>query len=98
MPLTGTSPNLIDAGAKERVEAPALSGLNAVLVPPTIPVQPEIDRIAKSKRTRVAKGIDFFPKEHTCIAHFHARSNQLLLPNLSIAPIVVCGTRRDYCP
>jgi len=94
-----TEPKLIDAGATEIVAAPGvlcwLDWLWGVLV---IPMQPELHRRAKSRRTRAATGIALLPTELACVTHFPAPPNHSLTLNFFIAPIVVCGKGWDYCP
>ncbi len=94
MPPTATEPKLTDAGATEIVAAPGVLGrLDAVLGALVSPVQPEMDRIAKSRRTRVATGIAFLPVERACVAYFPAPPKPSFILELFIETIVICGTR-----
>jgi hypothetical protein len=94
-----TEPNLIDAGATEIVVAPGvLCWLDAALGALVSPIQPELDKIAESRRTRAATGIAFLPAELGCVARFSAPADQSSILRFFIAPIVVCGKWEDYCP
>jgi hypothetical protein len=94
-----TDPNLIDAGANEIVSAPAVfCWLDAGLRAPVSPMQPELDRIAKSRRTKAATGIVFMPAELIIAAHFRALLNHSFMVNFFITAIVVCRKRGDYWP
>ena len=96
---TATEPKLTDAGAMEIVAAPGVVGeLDAVLGVPAIPVQPEMDRIPKSRRTRAPTGIAFIPIKRGRIAYLPAPTKFSFRIKLFITAIVVCGTWRDYCP
>ena len=95
----GTEPKLIDAGATEIVAvAGVLCWLDAALGAPVSAVQPELDRIAESRRTRAATGSAFLPVELVCAAHFRAVPDHSFICIFFIAPIVVWGKREDYCP
>jgi hypothetical protein len=72
--------------------------LAAVLGALVTPVQPEIDRIAKSKTARVAAGTAFWPGECVGAALFQAPLNPSLIVKLFILAIVNCKTLWDYCP
>ncbi len=101
MPPTATVPKLIDAGATEIAAAPEVGALcepDAGLGAVVNPVQPEMERIAKSKRSRAAAEIAFKSTKRACGVFFSAPSNNW--PNLEfvIAAIVVCGPGGDYCP
>ena len=86
-----TWPKLTDAGATEMAAAPGVFGwLEAGLVAPVSPMQPELLRIAKRRRTRAAKGIAFLPTELASVAHFSAPRNHFI-HLFFIAAIVVCG-------
>ena len=70
---TATRPKLTDDGATEIAAAPgALCWFEAGLVAPVSPMQPELDRVAKRRRTRAAKGIAFLSAEFISVAHFSA--------------------------
>ena len=57
----GTSPKLIDAGSTEMAAGvPGMFWLEATFGPLAIPVQPEMERIAKSAKSKRAKGIAVF--------------------------------------
>jgi len=76
---TATRPKLTDAGATEIVAAPGvLCWLEAGLDAPVSPMQPELDRIAKKRRTRAAKGIAFLSAEFISVAHFSAPPNHFI--------------------
>jgi hypothetical protein len=93
VPPTATDPKLIDAGATEIVAAPGVvCWLDEVLGVLAIPVQPEMDRMAKSGRARPAKRIAFFPLERTRVVYFPTPPNRSLAPWFLIAAIVNCGT------
>jgi bacteriorhodopsin len=70
----------------------------AVLGALAIPVQPEMDRIAKSRRARQAAGIAFLAMERAGVMYFAMPLDLSFIPWLLIAAIVNCGTRRNYCP
>ena len=94
----GTEPNLIDAGANEIAAAPGVLcwlELDAGLAAPVRPVQPEVERIAESRRASAATGIAFLPVEFACVARFPAQPNRLFMFEFFIAAIVVCAKRWD---
>ena len=94
MPPRATEPNLIDAGSTEIVAAPGVPCWpEPGLVAPVSPMQPELDRIAKNRRTRAAKEIDFLPAEFPSAAYFRAPPSHFMYL-FFIAAIVVCGPRR----
>ena len=60
----GTSPKLIDDGSTEMAAGvPGMFWLEATFGLLAIPVQPEMERIAKSAKTKSAKGIGLLPIE-----------------------------------
>jgi hypothetical protein len=70
---------LIDAGSTEIVAAPGvLCWPDPGLVALVSPMQPELDRIAKSNGTRVAKEIVFLPTEFVKVAYFRAPPNHFI--------------------
>lgn len=74
-----TEPNLIDDGCTEIVAVPGVvCWLDPVLGAPVRPVQPELDRIVKSRRARAANGIAFLPKEFVSAEHFRASPNHFI--------------------
>jgi hypothetical protein len=76
---TATRPKLTDAGATEIAAAPGVLGwFEAGLVAPVNPMQPELDRIAKRRRTRAAKGIAFLSAKFVRVAHFSAPQNHFI--------------------
>jgi hypothetical protein len=88
-------PNLIDAGTTEIVAAPdVFCWLDAGLCAPVSPMQPELDRIAKSRRTRAATGIAFMPAERIIVAHFRAQLNHSFIVNSFMTTILVCRKRK----
>jgi hypothetical protein len=94
-----TEPKLIDTGATEIVAAAGVLGwFDEAFGALVTPVQPELDRIAKSRRTIAAIGVAFWPVERTCAVHFRAPLTPSFIFRYFIAAIVNCGTRRDYCP
>ncbi len=89
-----TEPKLTDDGATEIVAAPGvLCWLDAGLDAPIRPMQPELDRIAESRRARAATGIAFLPVEFACVARFPAPPNHSFILNVFIHAIVLCGKR-----
>ena len=79
VPPMPTEPNLIDEGATEIVAAPGVfCRLDAGLCAPVSPMQPELDRVAKRRRTRAAKGIAFLSAEFISVAHFSAPPNHFI--------------------
>jgi hypothetical protein len=91
VPPMPTEPNLIDEGATEIVAAPGVfCWLDAGLCAPVSPMQPELDRIAKSKRTTAAAGIDFLRTELIIVAHSRARSDHSFMLRFFTTAIVVC--------
>ena len=80
---TGTSPKPIDAGSTETAAGvPGTFCSEATFGPPAVPVQPEMERIAKSNR---AKGIAVFFSERGYVASFLALLKFPLVTNLFIA-------------
>ena len=99
MPPTATELKLIDAGATEIVAAPGVvCWLEEILGVPAIPVQPEMDRMAKSGRARPATQIILLPIERAGVVHFPTPLNRSFIPWFFIAAIVDCGTCWNYCP
>ncbi len=76
VPPKATEPKLTDAGATEIVAAPdalcVFCVFDAVLGALVIPVQPEMDRIVKSRKTRTATGIALRSIKCACVAYFAA--------------------------
>jgi len=92
----GTEPNLIDAGASEIAAAPGvLCWLEPVLPAPVRPVQPEVERIAETRRASAATGTAFLPVEFAGVARFPAQPNRLYMFEVFIAAIVVCAKQWD---
>jgi hypothetical protein len=90
VPPTATWPKLTEAGTTEIVAAPGvLCWFDANLDAPVNPMQPELDRIAKSRRIRAATGIAFWHTEFIHVARFIETSNHGLILNLFIHAIVV---------
>lgn len=99
MPPRATEPKLTDAGATEIVAAPGvLCWFDAALDTPVSPMQPELDRMAKSRRTRAATGIALLHAELACVARLPAQPNHSFIFKCFIEAIVVRGKREDYCP
>jgi hypothetical protein len=93
VPPTATDPKLIDAGATEIVAAPdGVCWLDEVLGVLAIPVQPEMDRVAKSRRARPAKGIALLAMERACVVYFPTPLNRSFTNSFLIAAIVSCRT------
>jgi len=87
---TATEPKLTDAGAMEIVAAPGVVGeLDAVLGVPAIPVQPEMDRIPKSRRARAPTGIAFIAIERARAAYLPAPPKFSYMIKFFITAIVV---------
>src|ERR1700676_648283 len=83
----------------EIVAAPGVVGeLDAVLGVPAIPVQPEMDRIPKIRRTKAPTGIAFMPMKRARAAYLPASTKFIFMIKFFITAIVVCGTWGDYCP
>ena len=53
--------------------------LDAGLDAPVKPVQPELERIAESRRARAAKGIAFLPKEFVVVAYIRVSPNHFIV-------------------
>lgn len=63
----------MDDGSTEIVAAPGVvCWLEAGLDAPVRPMQPELDRIAESRRARAAAGTAFLPVRFGCAASFRA--------------------------
>ena len=83
MPPTATEPKPTAAGASEIVAAAGVvCWLDAGLLDgPVRPMQPELDRIAESRRARAVAEIAFLSVEFFCVARFHASPVQSLVLN-----------------
>jgi len=75
-----TEPNLTDEGCTEIAATPGvLCWPEPDLAAPVSPVQPELDRIVKSRRARAAKGIAFLPKEFVVVAYIRVSPNHFIV-------------------
>jgi hypothetical protein len=92
-----TAPKLTDAGSTVIVAAPGvLCWPDATLGAPVSPMQPELDRMAKSRRPRAATEIARLTAELALVERASAHSNRSFIGMHFIKVIVVRDKRGDY--